>query len=158
MDVSVTSEVFNTPPQENMVSPSRWDPLSGTAMEIPTPARDDEAQDASQIGTETSPPDSWQLNPLRSVDDMITEMLRQVVETASRAVADMRQIEPATSPPDPLLLGEPHLPLSPSLYSLLELLEKIYQDYASTSVFLWRLIWRAKSQKKNPSRWLPQRI
>jgi hypothetical protein len=71
MDVSVTSEVFNTPPQENglgqpgMVSPSDWDPLLGTAMEIPTRARDDEAQDASQIGTGTSPPDSWpQLNSL----------------------------------------------------------------------------------------------
>ncbi|KAJ7869652.1 hypothetical protein B0H13DRAFT_2670024 [Mycena leptocephala] len=140
MDVSVTSEVFNIPPQEDRLGQPG---MSGTAMEIPTRARDDEPQDARQIGTRTRPPNAFILfqnsfirnsfGPLvdrsergcRISDDLPSQLIQ-----GTSLPIDVRQIEPATSPPDPVLLGEPHLPLSPSFYSLLELLEKIYQDYA----------------------------
>jgi hypothetical protein len=50
-------------------------------------------------------------------------------------------MEPRASPPDFDLhaTGEPDLPISPSTYTLLSVLEKIYQHYAGTSVSLVRL-------------------
>jgi hypothetical protein len=64
-------------------------------------------------------------------------------------IEDPYGIGTATSPPCTELLAEPELLMFPSRYSLLDLLETIYQDYAGTSVLLRRLIWRSKSQK-NP--------
>jgi hypothetical protein len=78
------------------------------------------------------------LDWLRPIVGILNLIVAQTRDSEDLAGSE-RQIEPATGPPGSELLAEPDLPISPSSHSLWDLLEKIYQGYASTPVLLLRL-------------------